>query len=51
MLKQLGGKLYTCPGSMALLNITREELIDEVDECMGLASFLIKTEKDQLLFV
>jgi peroxiredoxin family protein len=51
MLKQLGGKLYTCPGSMALLNITQEELIDEVDESMGLPLFLMKTENDQLLFV
>lgn len=51
MLKQLGGKLYTCPGSMALLNMNKEELIDEVDEGMGLPVFLMKTENDQLLFV
>ena len=49
--KQLGGKLYTCPGSMALLNINPEELIDGVDENMGLASFLMKTENDQLIFI
>lgn len=51
LVKQLGAKLYSCPGSMALLNVTRDELIDEVDESMGLASFLMKTDDDQLLFV
>lgn len=38
--KQLGLHLYACPGAMATLNITRDELVDEVDTTMGLATFL-----------
>jgi len=45
-------KLYACTASMAVLNITRDELIDEVDASMGLVSFqeLIK-DADQVLYI
>ena len=49
--KKLEGKIYVCVSSMALLNITRDELIDEVDESIGVPKFLIDTEEDQLLFI
>ena len=49
--KKLGGKIYVCPASMALLNITRAELIAEVDATMGLASFLSEAENCSLLFI
>ncbi len=49
--KQMGAKLYTCVSSMALLNIARDELIDEVDESAGMATFLTETEEDQILFI
>ncbi|MDP2953468.1 MAG: hypothetical protein Q8O76_09160 [Chloroflexota bacterium] len=31
---------YACPSAMANLNIVRAELLPEVDEVMGLATFL-----------
>jgi peroxiredoxin family protein len=49
--KEIGAKLYTCASSMALLNIARNELIDEVDESAGIATFLTDTDGDQILFI
>ncbi len=49
--KKLEGKIYVCVSSMALLKITRDELIDEVDESIGIPKFLMDTEEDQLLFI
>ncbi|MBI4267201.1 MAG: DsrE/DsrF/DrsH-like family protein [Chloroflexi bacterium] len=40
--KRLGLNLYACPSAMAVLNISRDELRDEVDTVMGLAAFLGK---------
>jgi peroxiredoxin family protein len=49
--KALGGKFYACTNSMSLLNIARDELIDEVDRSMGLTTFLTETAEDQILFI
>ncbi len=49
--KALGGELYTCTNSMSLLNIARDELIEEVDRPMGLTTFLKETADDQILFI
>ncbi len=38
--KRLGLKLYACANAMAVLNISRDELIDEVDEVVGLVTFM-----------
>ena len=38
--KKLGLKLYACPNAMAALNIGLNELLDEVDDVMGLAACL-----------
>ena len=38
--KKLGLKLYTCPNAMAALNIALSDVLDEVDNVMGLAAFL-----------
>ena len=38
--KRLGLKLYACPSAMASLNISRDELVEEVDEVVGLATFI-----------
>jgi len=38
--KKLGLKLYACPNAMAGLNIALGNLLDEVDNVMGLAAFL-----------
>lgn len=45
-------KIYACTGSMAVLNIIRDELIDEVDSSMGLVSFLeLVKGADQTLYI
>lgn len=49
--KRMGAEIYACAGSMASLNITRDELIDEVDASTGLANFLMEAEEDQILFI
>ena len=49
--KQLGARIYACSGSMSILNIARDELMDQVDEIAGMASFLTEAEEDQLIFV
>lgn len=49
--KALGAEFYTCTASMSLLNIARDELIDEVDRPMGLTTFLDETADDQILFI
>lgn len=49
--KALGCEFYTCTNSMSLLNIARDELIEEVDRPMGLTTFLTETAEDQLLFI
>lgn len=53
MAKRFGRlKIYACTGSMAVLNIARDELIDAVDQSMGLVSFLqLVKEADQTLYI
>jgi len=48
---ELGGEMYACVGSMALLNIAREELVDEIKGSTGTASFMKGTENGHLLFI
>ena len=38
--KKLGLKLYACPNAMMNMNIAREDLVDEVDDTMGLVVFV-----------
>lgn len=49
--KAMGGKFYACTHSMGILNIARNELIDEVDKSMGLTTWLIDTKEDQIIFI
>lgn len=49
--KELRVKLYVCVSSMAFLNIARDELMDEVDESTGIATFLKETKGYQILFI
>lgn len=45
-------KIYACTGSMAVLNVARGELIDAVDQSMGLVSFLqLVKDADQVLYI
>ncbi len=47
----MGVKLYACTGSMGMLNISRDELIDDVDMSMGITTFLTEVSGDQLIFI
>ena len=38
--KKLGLKLYACPNAMAVINIPFSDVLDKVDNVMGLAAFL-----------
>ena len=37
--------------SMGLLNISRDELVKEIDKSMGITTFLTEAIEDQLLFI
>ena len=49
--KNMGVKLYACTASMGLLNISRNELTDEIDMSMGITTFLNEAANDQILFI
>lgn len=49
--KRMGAKFYACTNSMGLLNVSRDELIKEVDKSMGITTFLTETAEDQILFI
>lgn len=49
--KKMGAKIYACTNSMGLLNISRDELVSEVDKSMGITTFLTDTSNDQILFI
>src|SRR3989338_10334318 len=42
--KAMGARFYACTNSMGLLNIARNELIDEIDKSMGITTFLRSEE-------
>ena len=43
-IRKLGGKIYACPTAMALHNLTRDDLIDGIDNVMGVVEFTIQAE-------
>jgi peroxiredoxin family protein len=48
--KQFGKlKLHACPGSMSIINITADDLIDDVDRITGLAGFMKLTDSADLV--
>ncbi|MFX1510321.1 MAG: DsrE/DsrF/DrsH-like family protein [Promethearchaeota archaeon] len=50
--KELGAKLYACQMTMDVMNIKREDLIDEVDDVLGAAAFLnFAKDADITLFI
>ena len=49
--KAMGAKFYVCTNSMGLLNVSRDELVNEVDKSLGLTTFLAETGHDQILFI
>ena len=50
-LKGFGGKIYACAAAMAFHNIAKDDLIEEVDEVIGISTFLEKTEGATTLYV
>lgn len=42
-LSRFGGKVYACVGAMALHNIVKDDLADEVNEVTSISAFLEKT--------
>jgi len=52
MAVDLGVKLYGCQMSMELMEIPREKMIDEVAQCVGVATFIEQAQQaDVTLFV
>ena len=49
--KAMGGKFYACTNSMGILNIARNELIEELDKSMGLTTWLAETREYQMIFI
>lgn len=49
--KAMGAKFYVCTNSMGILNIARDELVEEVDKSMGITTFLTEVSDYQLLFI
>ena len=43
-LKKFGGKIHACVAAMAFHNVTKDELIDEVDQVTGIVTFLEVTK-------
>lgn len=41
-------KIYACTASMAILNIALDELVDDVDSCIGLVEFMNLVEDADL---
>ncbi len=48
--RSFGLKIYACPAAMANLNISRDQLIAEVDKVMGLAAFLELARQSDLSY-
>ncbi|UCH38266.1 MAG: DsrE family protein [Candidatus Bathyarchaeota archaeon] len=51
LFKGFGGKLYACSASLAFHNLTQENLLEEVDDVIGIATFLDRTEGGTMLYV
>lgn len=49
--KAMGAKIYACTNSMGVLNIARDELVEEVGKSTGITAFLTETAGDQILFI
>ncbi len=50
MIRNMRGKIYACPTAMALNNLTINDLIDGIDNVMGLVEFTIQAE-DKIIYI
>ena len=51
MVHDAGAGVYACRMSVDMMHLTKEDLIDEVDDIVGAMEFLEKAEGAQLLFI
>jgi len=49
--KESGVKLYACSTTMDVMDVRKEDLIPEVDEIVGAATFLQLSEGGQIIFI
>ncbi len=49
--KALGVRLVACEMAMHVLELSKEDLIDEIEEVVGVATFLRESEGAQVLFI
>lgn len=49
--KEYGVKLYACSTTMDVMGVTKDELIPEVDDIVGAATFLQLSEGGQIIFI
>jgi len=49
--KQLGVKFTACEMAMHILEIKKEDLIDEVEDIAGVATFLDRSKDAKVLFI
>jgi peroxiredoxin family protein len=49
--KDLGVKLHACSTTMDVMGVRREDLVDEIDDVVGAASFLEISEGGQTIFI
>ncbi len=47
----LGIRFYACEMSMHILGVTKEDLIDDVQEVVGVATFLNESEEAHIIFI
>lgn len=51
LLKGFGGKLYACSAALVFHNLTRDELLEDVDDVIGIATFLEYVEGATVLYI
>ena len=49
--KELGVKTYACDMAMKVMGISREDLIDDITDVVGVGTFLANGEGGQMLFI
>jgi len=47
----LGIRMFACEMSMHILGVTKEDLIDDVQEVVGVATFLNESEEAHIIFI
>jgi len=47
----LGAKIYACEMAMNVMGVKKEDLIDEITDIVGVASFLASADGGQVLFI